>query len=276
MLGPEILVRTISVPVPMGKSGAKWQYHSRSDRHSKVACWGILFDLMRHSPLLVKQLAEGRVAFGINHEMKDFRLNRKKDLDLVLCSPRAGEPSAKKPLTFRGMVEKYQIQLSAADQRALDALPDITAAPVGAVHVALEAKAAMTEHVKAKPRIYDEFNSSHLTVHGAADLAIAVGFAMVNLARTFQSFGLDEVSHHRQPQAAEEVIAKVSQLPRRTNVREEGFDAFAIVVVECVNDGKTPVKLVKKAPAPASGDIYEYGSMIQRLAMLYDARFPRE
>jgi hypothetical protein len=275
MLGPAILVRTLSNPVPIGKFGAKWQYHSRSDRHSKVACWGILFDLMRHSPLLVKQLAEGKVGFGINHEMKDFRLNRKKDLDLVLCTPRAGDPAHKKPLTFKRMVKKYGILLSLEESKLLEALPDAVAAPVGAVHVALEAKAAMTEHVKAKPRIYDEFNSSHLTVHGAADLAIAVGLAMINMAKTFKSFGLSEVSHHKQPQAAQEVIAKVSQLPRRTNVREDGFDAFAIVVVECVNDGKTPVTLVTAPPAPAPGDIYEYGSMIQRLAMLYEARFPR-
>jgi hypothetical protein len=42
----DILVRTLSTPVPIGPSKTPWQYHSRSDRHSKIACWGILFDLL--------------------------------------------------------------------------------------------------------------------------------------------------------------------------------------------------------------------------------------
>jgi hypothetical protein len=88
MYGPGILVRSISVAVPFGPSKAEWQYHPRSDRHSKIACWGILFDLLQSCPDLAAQAREGSVAFGINHEMKDFRQNRKKNLDLVVCTPR--------------------------------------------------------------------------------------------------------------------------------------------------------------------------------------------
>lgn len=275
MYGPDILVRTMSVAVPMGPSRKRWQYHSRSDRHSKVACWGILFDLLAHSNLLAKQIADGHIVFGINHEMRDFRMNRKKNLDLVLCTPREKPPKKRKPLTFRSLIDKYDIVLTEKERKVLDALPDIPAAPVGAVHVALEAKACMTEHIKARPRLYDELNSSHLTVHGATEMAIAVGFAMVNLAERFRSPSRREVSVHRQPEVTKQVIEKVMELPRRTTVREEGFDAFAIVVVDGPNDGKTPYKLVTKTPAPKPGEIYHYGSMIQRLASLYESRFPR-
>ena len=53
--------------------------------------------------------------------------------------------------------------------------------------MALEAKACMTEFGKARPRLYDELNSSHLTIHGDTNSAIAAGFALVNAAESFVS-----------------------------------------------------------------------------------------
>ena len=270
MFGPHILVRSMSVAAPFGKDGVEWQYHPRSDRHSKVACWGILFDLMQHSPLLKRQVQDGTVAFGINHEMKDFKLDRKKNLDLVLCTPRAPAPDSPPPSvrSFRSLVEKYGIVLSTEESALLKRLPDIPTAPVGAVHVALEAKACMTEHMKARPRLYDELNSSQATIHGNTDKGIAVGFVMVNMAATFRSPTARQATKHRQPDVTEKVIGKVKQLPRRASPKEDGFDAMAIVVVKCQND-KTPVALVTEPPAPQPGDIFHYDAMIQRLAQLY-------
>lgn len=89
--GDEIFVRTISKAVVVDTHGHAWNYHSRSDHHSKVACWGgIVFDLLRASTLFREHVAAGRVAFGINHEMRDFRNDRKKNLDLVICQPAGG------------------------------------------------------------------------------------------------------------------------------------------------------------------------------------------
>ena len=90
MHGPEILVRTLSKATSgTGSSrfayGNRWQYHSRSDRHSKIACWALMFDLLRHCALLRDHAATGRVGMGINHEMHDFRNRKRKNLDLVIC-----------------------------------------------------------------------------------------------------------------------------------------------------------------------------------------------
>jgi serine/threonine protein kinase len=81
-----------------------------------------------------------------------------------------------------------------------------------------------------------------------------------------------EDSRHHQPRDAEAVIAKVRELPRRTKQGEEGFDAMAIVLVDCRNDGST-VKLVEKRPTPPPGDIFHYEAMIRRVAQLYESRF---
>ena len=110
----------------------------------------------------------------------------------------------------------------------------------------------MTEHNKAIPRLHDELNSSHLIVHGATDAAISAGFTMVNAAERFISpsknpkpFSKPIVWNlHRQPHAAGEVVQMIAGIPRRTKLGDTGYDALAIVVLECINDDITPVELM--------------------------------
>lgn len=258
----------------MGASKGLWQYHSRSDRHSKVACWGILFDLLQSCSLLAEHVRDGKIVFGINHEMRDFKLNRRKNLDLVLCSP-ASPP--RDDMRFDELIDRYGIVLTKNESAVLRGLPALPCAAVGTVYCALEAKACMTEHMKARPRLYDELNSSHQTIHGSSDMVIAVGFVMVNLAKEFISPGRGgaTVTVHRQPEVTEKVIAKVEELPRRAALGQEGFDAMSIAVVECRNDGTSPVRLVTEPPAPRPGEIFHYDSMIRRVAHVYESRFPR-
>lgn len=278
MFGPGILVRTLSKPSRIDEFGRTWQYHSRSDHHSKVACWGIVFDLMRTCPLLRRHVEAGSVFFGINHEMRDFVQDRKKNLDLVLCTAGRDE-RRKKPLSLDSMTVDLGITLSDEEMGELAALPSLARAPVGSVLMALEAKACMTAHQKALPRLYDELNSSHATVHGSNDQAIAAGFAMVNMATEYLSpdrnkgTGIElRWSRHVQPRSAQITVDKLRQLPKRSRPGEVGYDAFAIVVVQCKNDG-SPLEVVTEPPAPLSGDIFSYASMIDRLAHTYATRF---
>ena len=203
--------------------------------------------------------------------MKGFKTNRPKKLDLVLCTP----ATQGKARSLADLANEYQIVLTDEDRDVLGDLPKLYEAPVGAVHCAVEAKACMTEHMKARPRLYDELNSSQQTIHGATDVAIAVGFVMVNVATTYVSPGrMGTPSVHRQPDVTARVIEKLKELPRRTSTGEEGFDALAIAVVDCRNDGTTRVRLVDEPPAPSPGDIFHYDLMIHRLAHLYASRFP--
>jgi hypothetical protein len=276
MYGPKILVRTLTSSTRRDRSGSSWQYHSRSDHHSKVACWGVIFDLLATTPLLRRHVEAGVLCFGINHEMRDFVHDRKKNLDLVLCTPN-GPPTGE---TLASVAAGYDIELTPDERQILDGLPTLARAPVGSVVMALEAKACMTAHQRALPRLYDELNSSHLTVHGSSDQAIAVGFTMVNLAERYLSPDLNkkeratnpEWSLHKQPRDAQLAINKIKQLPRRSKPGDTGYDALAIVVIDMANDGSA-VRLVKGPPAPPPSDIYEYDSMISRLSGIYATRF---
>lgn len=278
MRGPEILARSLSVPSVINKKdNTLWQYHSRSDDHSKKSCWLVVFDLIQHCPLLKMHIDSGKVYFGINHQMRDFQQNRKKDLDLVLCTKSA---SGKVPdETFADKADDYGLVLNSAEKATLESMPTLRRAPVGSVLIALEAKACMTEHGKARPRLYDELNSSHLTVHGATDEAIAGALVMINRADSFISPGKAydpsmgrEPNLHNQPKVTRDVIEKVSELPRRSHTGRAGFDAIGIVIIDCKNDG-SPVSLVTGEPAPQPGDSFHYDTMIHRLAQLYSTRF---
>lgn len=278
MLGPHILTRTLSIATRTDKFGNRWQYHSRSDHHSKVACWGIVTDFLSECALFRKHVSAGVVAFGINHEMRDFAHDRKKNLDLVICRPLGGVEDVGQTLGRMGA--DYSITLTPTEQLQFDVLPVLKKAPVGAVLVALEAKACMTAHQRALPRLYDELNSSHLTVHGATDEAIAAGFVMVNIAERYLSPDLNKAnrkkkavwSKHNQPRDAQLAVDKARQLPRRSKTGDTGYDALAITIIDCANDG-SPVKLVTTPPAPLAGDIYDYASMIIRLSHTYSTRF---
>lgn len=276
--GPEILVRALSKPGITDRHGNAWNYHGRSDRHSKIACWGIVFDLLRNSRLLREHIAAERVAFGINVEIRDFQHDRKKDLDLVICQPASGSPSRARTLTM--LADHYQVELTKKERAELRALPELREAQVGSLLVALEAKACMTAHQRALPRLYDELNSSHATVHGAHDLAIAAGFVMINSAETFLSPDLNKQnrtsapvwSTHDQPKCVNITMDKIKQLPRRSKTGIPGYDALAMVVVDCKNDGSA-VRLQTKMPAPQPQDAYHYSTMIDRLQGIYATRF---
>lgn len=276
--GPAVIARSISACRIADKYGNEWQYHSRSDRHSKIACWVIAFDLMQRSDLLRQHLAAGKVVLGVNHTLKDFQTQRKKDLDLVIAQPAGSETGGKVTKTFSQMAVDWGIQLDPADQRALAALPAAPVAPVGSVLLALEAKAAMTAHVRALPRLHDELDSSHSTTHGNSAQALAVGFVMVNAGDTFISPDMNKfdlsrmtpnVNHHRQPADASRVIAKVSEIRRRSGGSAAGFDAIGLMVVEMANDGSPMVVLDKPDP------VFPHDAMVGRIAHEYAVNFSR-
>jgi hypothetical protein len=262
-----------------GKRGYRAQYHQQSDSHSKVISWAILFDLLLESSLLRSHVGAGKVVAGVNHEMSDFAMGRKKDLDLVIATPGAGDRPRR---TFAQLAEHFRVDLTLREQALLAGLPILREAAVGSVLVAVEAKAAMTAHQKARPRLYDELNSSHATVHGAADQAVAAAAVIVNHAETFLTYdqnklGLDSalplvLARHKQPRDTQLVIDKIQQLPRRSGTGTYGFDALGIVVLDCRNDGSA-VDVVTGPPAPGPASDYHYDQMVRRVAAHYAYRF---
>lgn len=277
MFGPGVIARTLTRGSVVDTYGNRWQYHSRSDRHARVAAYSLLFDLLHTCQPLIAQVRAGRVALGTKHEMRDDAHDRKKDIDLVLTS--TGGPALEG--TFLDSCRTLELDLDGPAEAAARDLPAVRVSEVEDVLVAFEVKAAMTAHVRALSRLFAEVSSSHETIHASTPDALAVGLIIVNTATHFTSpdrnrHGLDllppHVTRHRQPADAERVFNRMRQVPRRTSDANRGYDAFAAIAVTCRNDG-TPIQVVTEPPAPPPGDALHYDQMIGGLAHAYEARF---
>lgn len=279
MKGPPIIEQTMSVSHTIGMDSRAWQYHSRSDRHSKTACWAILFDLLKTSSLLREHVAAGKVSFAINRKMNNWQTGRSKNMDLVIARTSGGNGSTPS-VALSELADRYNIRLNGDDLQDLRDLPSSPAGTAGStVLVALEAKACMTAHTKARPRLFDELDASHSTVHGDNNNALAVGFAMVNYADRFvspinQLGGALRYNRHNQPADTVKVIEKLREINRRPGPHsgQPGFDAFGIMVVDLENDG-SPMRVIANPPAPLPDNDFHYEKMITRTAHLYDSSF---
>ena len=169
MDGPEILARTMTatrIPINSVISGNIIPEATVTPRWHAGAAF---FDLLGNSALLQRHVAEGKVIFGVNHTMRDFKTRRKKDLDLVIARPGTEEADhVAHDRTLKSLAFHYGVVLTEAQADRLEHLPNARSGPVGNVLVALEAKACMTKFSSSRPRLDDELNSSHLTIHGAS------------------------------------------------------------------------------------------------------------
>jgi hypothetical protein len=214
-------------------------------------------------------VATGKVVFGLDHEMHDYAANRSKNLDLVIARPSDSGWSKKRAARrFSELPSLFDMELTAEQLALLAKLPDPLEGEVGAIHLALEAKACMTAFTKSYPRLYDELNSSHAVIHGSSNRALAVGLAIINVATEFVS-PVGGLNRHKQPKDAIGAIQKVEQLPRRSGDEGVGYDGLGMVLVDLKNDG-SPVTLASTPLVPRN---YDYGRMIVRIANEYDVRF---
>jgi hypothetical protein len=274
MRGPAIIARTMSIPTKRGRAGRAWQYHSRSDTHSKVACWAVLFDLLRECDVFREQASRGRVAFGVNHELIG-PIN--KTLDLVLTIPTATRREGTHRRDLGELAADYGIALEEQDRRVLRDLPRIEediSSDTSEVAVALEAKACMTEHLKSIPRLHAEILATGYLAKRAVPACVTVSYSLVNAARTFRTPSVGEkVNRHNQPEDAARVVRMLgSAIPLARDVGSFGYDVIGVTVLECANDG-SEVIVTEGEPAPSKSQHYHYERMISSLCSQYRSRF---
>jgi hypothetical protein len=272
MRGPTILARSMSIATRRGKSPRAWQYHSRSDSHSKIACWTLLFDLLLECDAVRQAAAQGRLGFGINHVMVG-PLNKTLDLVLTVVPPSRAIARRK---TFAETAEVLGVVLDDDDREELSNLPALymdRKVDVSEVAVAVEAKACMTKHVNAIPRLHAEILATGYLAKRAAPRCISVSYSLVNAAPTFVSpSGKHKVTRHKQPDVTRRVVQMLGQaIPSTSESRDYGYDVIGTVVVDCRNDG-SPVTVVQGDPAPPNNDRTHYERMLRSLCSEFRGR----
>lgn len=237
------------------KFGRKvFRYHPRSDEHSKMICRLVLDDLLAACPAMAEHARSREIVGGTNVKYT-FPNGKGKTLDLGVGTPAGAFP----PLQ---LVEPEPI----------------LSGPIKGLRISCEAKQCMTEHGKTEPRIYDELSSSHEIVHQGDTNAIACGIVVVNIAANYASptrqvsgDGPLVMTKHRQPTVTANMIDHLRGLKMREKPGEIGFDAFAVVVIDCDNTGDCRLQL--GAPAPQPGDRDHYATFVERTSRAYAERF---
>lgn len=276
MRGREILARTMSIATRRGGSSQAWQYHSRSDSHSKLACWSLLLDLLLECDALRDATAKGRVGFAINRVMVG-PINKTLDLVVTVVPPgRADLPRRR----FVDLALPFGVALTDEDRVQLGALPLLAEdhrADVSEVAIALEAKACMTEHVKSLPRLHAEILATGYLAKRAAPRCITVSYSLVNCASTFVSpSAAGKVNRHQQPADARRVVDMISTaIPLASESGGYGYDVVGVTTICCPNDG-SPVSVVEDpAVAPGRDEHVHYERMVRNICSEYRARFAR-
>ena len=175
MRGPTIIARSMSLATKRGRDADAWQYHSRSDSHSKIACWTVLFDLLLECDILKQHAGAGMIGFGINHVMVG-PINKTLDLVLTIAPPLRA--SAQR-VSFAQLADNYAIPLTDDERMVLAGLPPLeqdVAKDVHEVAIALEAKACMTEHLKSLPRLHAEILATGYLAKKASPRCITVSY----------------------------------------------------------------------------------------------------
>ena len=156
------------------------------------------------------------------------------------------------------------------------------------VEVAIEAKAVMTEHGKARRNRLRDLQAFHDYAHTYNQQTVAVGTVVVNVSPTFWSplRSYDDITPHKNIDAlGEKTVAVFRGLQLRHGPSDgRGLEALSVLVVKHDNLAKNPelppgapaaqpTKLVTRSPAPQVGDPLHYAAMIRRTCTTYHERW---
>lgn len=252
MKAPEAFVRHL----------AENNYHPRSDAHSNALCLAIVDDLLAHCPAIAERARAGEIVARLNHTVKVNYQDWNIDL-AVGPPPGTPTPPSNGSITFE---------------------------TPATIELALEAKAIMTEHGKARRNRLRDLQAFHGYAHSYNEKTIAVGTVAVNVSRVFWSptRSTDDITEHDNiGTLGKSTVELFRGLPlRHTPAEGPGFEAVSLLVVDLDNLRKNPAlpygaprpqapKLVTGTPAPQTGDPMHYATMIHRIRAAYEARWHR-
>lgn len=259
------------------------QYDSRSDFHSKVATWCLLFDLLKHSQQgpggpygLWDDVAAGRLGFRLNHRLVGTAMSKK--LDLVVCEV-AG--NSRRGTHFLDVGARLGVRVdNPADEAYCRSLAqvgfhEVDKDHVGNARIVVEAKAAMSDLVAAMPRLYAEILATGIV---ARDAQLARGWRrtvvaslnLVNTSASFRSSTRDEPKVNSAGSALKVInmlanAFRVGLVSKAFDGRDV-FDAVGITPIVCANDMTTPVRIDTSARVP---DQARYDQMVQDICNKY-------
>ena len=142
------------------------------------------------------------------------------------------------------------------------------------VWIAIDAKAIMTEHGKARRNRQRDLNSMAEILHRMEPTPITGAYVAINMAAEFRSPLRNAATRHRN---IERIVAQT--IPLMMEILEDersgrpGLDAMGVTVLDYSNTPMSVCRLVQAQPAPDGGSRLYYDNFIARVCEKFTARY---
>ncbi len=238
-----------TAPGELARYLTEHRYHPRSSKHGDAMCEFVLRDLHASCPGLSAMAGRGGIVYQTNYTVNQGTPSEW-TIDLVL-GPRNDESQLQGPYIARDNPSK--------------------------VWIAIDAKAIMTEHGKARRNRQRDLNSMAEILHRMDPTPITGAYVAINMAAEFRSPLRNETTRHRN---IERIVAET--IPLMMEILEDqesghpGLDAVGITVLDYSNTPRSVCRLVEAQPAPDRSSPLHYDNFIARLCEKFTASFGQQ
>jgi hypothetical protein len=229
------------------------QYHPRSSKHGDALCAFLLQDLLATCDPFRRAAERDEIVYRSNFTIDPLSPDRW-NADLVVGPPtQHPEPTSQR-------------------------VGAIAEGDPHEIWMAVDAKAIMTEHGKARRNRQRDLNSFQDILHRKNPRTIVAGLLIVNIAERFQTplaRSQEGVTEHRNiVRLVTEIVSLMGGLPRGgVEPGQPGLDALGVIVLSHSNIRGEPTLLVVDPPAPGADDALSYASLLRDLCAAFAARF---
>lgn len=224
-------------------------YHPRSSKHGDAMCEFLLRDLYSNCPAFNLFADDGKIVYQTNHTVNPDSPTRW-TIDLVVGP---------------GRREHQLLQQTIARGNPSE------------IWLAVDAKAIMTEHGKARRNRQRDLNSMAEILHRMRPSPIAGAYVVINMSAHFRSPLRTEESEHRNiGRIVSETIPLFQEILKDEQSGRPGLDAIGISVVDYSNLPGSECKLVESSPAPAPSNPLYYQAFLSRICRDFTTRFASE
>jgi hypothetical protein len=233
-------------PAELARYLTEHGYHPRSSKHGDAMCEFVLRDLNANCPTLSALASRGAIVYQTNYTVNEGTPS-KWTIDLVL-GPRKGG-----------------LDLEGAYIARDDPLE---------VWIAIDAKAIMTEHGKARRNRQRDLNSMAEILHRMDPTPIIGAYVAINMAAEFRSPLRKANTRHRN---IERIVAET--IPLMTEILQDeesghpGLDAIGVTILDYSNAPGSQCRVIEAQPAPDRNRPLYYDNFIARLCEKFTARF---
>jgi hypothetical protein len=177
-----------------------------------------------------------------------------------------------------GTPAKWTIDLVIGTNNSASSLPGswIAKADPSQVWIAIDAKAIMTEHGKARRNRQRDLNSMGEILRRMDPVPVTGAFVVINMASKFRSPLRSGITQHRNiERIVGETIPLMQEILKDEKKGRPGLDAIGVTIVNYPNTEGSDCLLVQDSPAPDSLSPLYYDAFVSRLCDEFAKRFKR-